>query len=134
MPLPTELEPLMFFALDHGIESVRASGGPLTPFLLQARGSSVEITRLVADTLEEGLEHGRTAARASAPDVTAVALVYDGYLTVDDERCDAIMATVQAAGADAADIFAQRYRTVDGELTEVGNAKHIAMDQPSLLG
>lgn len=123
----------MFFALDHGVESVRASGGPLTPFLLQARGQSVEMTRLIADTLEEGVEHGRVAARASGPDVTAVALVYDGYVTMDDERWDAILATVQAADSATSEIFAQRYRLVDGKLTEVGNPKHIAIDQPPLM-
>jgi hypothetical protein len=133
MSFPSELEPLMFFALDHGIESIKASGGPLTPFLLQARGKPIEMTRFVAETLEEGVQHARDTARASDDRVTAVVLVHDGYVTIDGERCDAVVAVIQAAGAPTSDVFAQRYRVTEDGVAEVGNPKHIAIGEPPLL-
>lgn len=124
----------MFLGLDHGIASVRASGGPLTPFLLEARGADIAMTRFAAETLEEGIERARQAAAQSGPSVTAAALVHDGYLSIGEQRYDAVLVEAQAAGTLTADVFAQCYRFEGGELQEIGNPKHVAIDQPPLLG
>ena len=65
--------------------------------------------------------------------MTEVALAYDGYVTIDDVRTDAAFVEVQAAGTPTSDVFAQRYEIDDGALSEIGNAKHVAIEQPSLF-
>jgi hypothetical protein len=99
---------LAFFALDHAVESV-TSEGPLIPFALvedEARDRRLE--RFMAGTLEEAQEEARQHVRAaSAP---RVAIAYDGYLTVDGERSDAVFVEAQESGDASGLILAQRYR------------------------
>ena len=128
-----ELMDLMFAALDHAVGSIADAGGPMTPFVLCAEGDRAELHRFVAVTVEEGLERAREFIKQVAPEITQVALAYDGYVTVDGVRTDAVLVDVQAAGTPTSDIFAQRYEIVGGSLSEIGNAKHIAIEQPSLF-
>jgi hypothetical protein len=129
-----ELMDLMFAALDHAVGSIADAGGPMTPFVLCAEGDRAELHRFVAETVEEGLERAREFIKHVGPEITQVALAYDGYITVDDVRTDAVLVDVQAAGTPTSDVFAQRYEVVDGTLSEIGNAKHVAIEQPSLFG
>lgn len=129
-----ELMNLVFAALDHAVGSIAEAGGPMTPFVVCAEGDKAELHRFVAATVEEGLERAREFIKHVGPEITQVALAYDGYATVDDVRTDAVLVDVQAAGTPTSDIFAQRYEIVDGTLSEIGNAKHIAIEQPSLFG
>jgi hypothetical protein len=68
----------------------------------------LELTRFVSDTLEEGREQANAHAAESSAD--RVGVVYDGYLTVEGERSDAIFIEAQERGATSSVIFAQRYR------------------------
>ncbi|MEY2515687.1 MAG: hypothetical protein QOJ89_3045 [bacterium] len=128
-----EMMDLMFAALDHAVGSIAHAGGPMTPFVLCAAGDTTELHRFVAVTVEEGLERAREFIKHVGPEITQVALAYDGYVTVDDVRTDAVLVDVQATGTSTSDVFAQRYEIVDGMLAEIGNAKHIAIEQPSLF-
>ena len=129
-----ELMDLMFAAVDHAVGSIADAGGPMTPFVLCAEGDKVGLHRFVAATVEEGLDHAREFIKHVGPEITQVALAYDGYVTVDDVRTDAVLVDVQAAGTPTSDVFAQRYEIVDGTLSEIGNVKHIAIEEPSLFG
>jgi len=61
-------------------------------------------------------------------------LVYDGYLTCSGARTDAVFVAAQAVGTDRSDLYALAYRfTADG-VEELGNAKHVEVDEPSLFG
>lgn len=98
---------VVFAALDHGIDSVR-KGGPLIPFVLEQGEEGRSLSRFAAERLEEGVEQARTHASASGGDLVAVA--WDGYLTVDGERSDAVFVEAQERGAPTSLVFAQRYR------------------------
>ena len=54
-----ELMNLAFFALDHGVESVK-EGGPLVPFAVIENADGRSLSRFVAETLEEGQEQAPT--------------------------------------------------------------------------
>jgi len=127
-----EVHDLVWTALDHGLGSVEG-GGPLTPFVIREEADVVSVHRFVAPTLEDGLDQARAFARRSGPATTCVAIVYDGYLTLDGVRRDAIFVQAQAAGATTSDLFAQQYESRDGTVVEIGNAKHVAINGPSLL-
>lgn len=65
MATPSDaLSDLVFFGLDHGVDSVR-EGGPLVPFAVVERDGSRELARTVATTLEEGLARGVEHVRAA---------------------------------------------------------------------
>lgn len=129
-----DLQPLVFMAVDHAMESLRATGRTLTPFLLSAADDGVSMTRFAAETAEEGVAHGRDAARNLTGKVAAVALVYDGYVTTEGSRVDAVLVSVQAVGTATSEVCAQRYRIDDGQPQELGNVQVIARDEPPLLG
>jgi hypothetical protein len=103
-----ELMELAFFALDHGVESVR-EGGPLIPFAVTETAAGRDLSRFMAETLEQGQEEARRHVR-SQPDADRVAVAYDGYATIEGERSDAIFVEAHERGQPASVIILQRYR------------------------
>lgn len=116
----------IFTALDHGIASIDDGAGPLIPFLLSQKGDKGDIHRFVADRLEVGVEQARKAAAKACKAGASVAVAYDGFLTSDGKRMDAIF--VQAADSPSGPTFyfAQRYRLLQGgkKVEPVGNAAY----------
>ena len=115
------------------MDSLRHAGGPLIPFVLRAEGNEVQLHRFPATTLEGGEKHARAYARQVGPNTSVVALAYDGYLTIDGDRRDAIFVAVQAVGTGSSDLYAQPYEFRADGAVELGNVKHIAVEEPSLL-
>jgi len=107
-----ELIDLAFAALDHGIDSVRESGGPLIPFVMKESGGNRRVDRFASELLEEALAQAIAHVQAvrSEPGTRHV-LAYDGYVKLPTgERSDAIYA--EGVEADSAVVMglAQRYR------------------------
>ena len=116
-PAADPLLDLAFTGLDHAIDSVEASGGPLIPFVLTRTGDGLSLQRFVTDRLEEGAavveEHLAAVAAGAGSDPTggeadAACGAWDGYLTVEGRRTDAVLArAVDRTGAEV--VLAQRY-------------------------
>ncbi len=123
-----EFADLMFLALDHGVESVKASGGPLIPFIVVEQDGKRELHRFATELLEEGQQQARAAISALPASATAYALAYDGYITVDGKKFDAILVEASERGREAGVQMAQRYtpKKVLRSFQTVGN--------PALLG
>ena len=100
---------LVFLALDHGVDSVRVSGGPLIPFIVVEQDGKRELHRFAAARLEEGQQQARAAVAALPPNATAYALAYDGYITVQGTKFDAILVEASERGRPAGVRMAQRY-------------------------
>ena len=115
---------LVFLALDHGIDSV-TEGGPLIPFALTETSDGRELTRFAPGTLEAGHALAREHVRAAGLDRAAIA--YDGYLTVEGDRNDAIFVESQERGQSDSVVFAQRYRPGGRfkKFTTIGNAAFV---------
>jgi hypothetical protein len=86
-----KLADLMVFGLDHGIESVKASvKGPLVPFTMTETNEERKLNRIITEKLEEGLTEGMKSLEAD--DVSRYGIiVYDGYLTIEGRRFDAVI-------------------------------------------
>src|SRR5262245_65296310 len=113
---PTEeLLDLIFAALDHGIDSVRTSDGPLTPFLMAQGEGKPSLQRFVADTLDRSREMAQEAGVHLPAEVRCYAITCDGYLPTEEERFDAIIVEAAECGQPAGFIFAQRYRRRHGK-------------------
>ena len=127
------LQELIFLALDHGIGSIQR-GGPLIPFVLvDGTDGERDIKRFMADDLE----HAQAAAREHLRGLAGaerVALAYDGYLTVDGDRSDAVLVEAQELGQGVALRFAQRYRPGGRlrTLKTIGNAAYLGSAEPLL--
>lgn len=123
---------LVFAALDHGVESV-AEGGPLIPFAITETSEGRALARFVTETLEEGQVRAREHVGA-AIDAERAAIAYDGYLTVEGARSDAIFVEAQERGEGEAVVFAQRYRPGGRfkKFATVGNAAFVGSGDPLL--
>jgi hypothetical protein len=127
MDASEQLLDLILLGLEHGTGSIE-SGGALVPFLLMESGAGGRsLKRFLADKLERSLAEARTHL-AGLTDVERVALAYDGYVTIEDQRTDAILVEAQDAGRRNCLVFAQRYRP-GGRLRKLS-----AIGKPVFLG
>jgi hypothetical protein len=119
---------LVFLALDHGVDSVRSDGGPLIPFVVYEEDGERKLQRFATERLEKGPEQAREAIAVSPASVTAYALAYDGFITIEDTKFDAIFVEASERGRPAGVRMAQRYKTGESlkSFEMVGN--------PALLG
>lgn len=101
---------LAFAALDHAADSVIAGGGPLIPFCLVEVPGDRSLDRFVGE-LEQAQLQARATVR-STPNVTRGAVAWDGYLTIEDERSDAVFVEASEVGDESSVVLAQRYRVV----------------------
>jgi hypothetical protein len=89
------------------------------------------LARFVGD-LEDGQRQARDAVN-STPNASMGAVAWDGYVTIDGERTDAVLVEASAAGAEASIILAQRYAQA-GRLRKrferVGNAARVGAGSP----
>jgi len=132
MPNPSDqLMDFALFALDHAAESVLAGGGPLIPFCIVEVDGNRELNRFVGD-----LEEGQKAARshvATTPGVSKGAVAWDGYLTVEGQRTDAVFVEASAADEESSVVLAQRYVTVGRirkRVERTGNAGIVGDGEP----
>jgi len=128
MEMSQQFADLVFLALDHGIDSVRASGGPLIPFVVFEQEGTRELRRFAAERLEDSQQKAREAIAAFPPSVTAYAIAYDGFLTVQGTKFDVILVEASERGRPAGVRMAQRYtpKKLLRSFQTVGN--------PALLG
>lgn len=127
---------LLFKALDHGVDSVRASGGPLIPFVMYDDGTGLRLERLMTERLEEGVVRGRELVRALPVSAACYVVVYDGYITIGGVKCDAILAEGAERGQPRGVQMAQRYRPrrgLFGKFQVIGNAALLG-EAENLLG
>jgi hypothetical protein len=105
-----ELINFALFALDHATGSVVDSGGPLIPFVLTEVGGQRKLDRFAADRYEESVQIARVHLLGQAArGLDAAVVAWDGYLTVEGRRTDAVFVEASAAGEPESVVLAQRY-------------------------
>lgn len=123
--VPEPLADLAFFTLDHALSSI-SEGGALIPLVLLEDSNGRNAHRFVARSLEEGLAKAKKHVAKDSNWRRAV-LAYDGYLSLGDQRNDAIYAL--AWDRDSATACAMAHRYVPGsqqqELQRVGNPVYL---------
>ena len=123
----TELNDLMFEALDHGFYSVE-DGGPIIPFVMTKNINNEKgLQRFVAERIEDGVEKAKEYIEKNRNTIKIYALVFDGYITLEDKKADAIL--VEAGGIEGeAIVLAQRY-----ELKGFLKKKNYRVGNPALI-
>ena len=126
-----ELIDLIFIGLDHGIDSIKDSGGPLVPFVITDTSGERKIMRFVTENLEEGPVKARQHLTELIDKPNFAVIVYDGYITVKDKKFDAVL----AQGYDRDDVtsymLAQRYqpKKLLSKFKTIGNAAFLGTEQ-----
>lgn len=122
---------LMFTGLDHGIDSVKDSGGPLVPFLLTEKDGEKKLARFVTDRLEEGpvLARKQLVEQADLADFAVVA--YDGYVTIEGTKFDAVMVEGYDKNDAIGYVLAQRYqpKKILSKFKTIGNAAFMGTEE-----
>ena len=110
-----KLNDLMFMALDHGFDSIADGSGPLIPFAVLEDASGLrQLRRFVTDRLEDGVEAAKMAVDAATADVLRYAIAWDGYITMQDRKWDAIFVEAGDRVQSEALLLCQRYQAVEG--------------------
>jgi hypothetical protein len=126
MEMSQEFADLVFFALDHGINSIRE--GALAPFIVYVQNGKRSLHRYAADTFEASLVEARKAASHLPPTVSACVIAYDGNVTVNGVKSDAIIVEGAEKGNPIGMKLAQRYnpKRFLKALKTVGNVSSIS--------
>jgi len=108
------LNDLMFLALDHAIESIKDTGGPLTPFSIteDAAGGKI-LTRYAAERLEEGEILGKKKIEEAKARIVRYAFAWDGFVTIEGKKWDAILVEAGDKTRETGLLLCQRYQKKD---------------------
>lgn len=106
---------LTFTALDHGFESIKEAKAPLIPFvMMQTNGGERRLERFVTERLEEGVERAKRYVDEHASDIAMYAVAWDGYVTLDGAKADAVFVEAGTAAKAEAKLLCQRYQLKKG--------------------
>jgi hypothetical protein len=94
--------------LNHGVGSVE-KGGPLIPFVLVASNGGRQIKRFNLDRLDEAVDAAFAFASDAQTESSRVAVAFDGSLTWEGKRTDAIYVEASDGTTSAHVLVAQRY-------------------------
>ena len=94
----------MFKTLNHAISSV-SEGEDLIPFVLTEKN----MHRFIDKTLEGSIEHAEKYITTLKNEPMA-ALVYDGLITIQGIKCEAVFVKAYAKNEEKGILMAQRYR------------------------
>ena len=132
-----EFNGLIFFALDHGMESIKNNSGPLVPFVISYKRIGERIlTRFLTDRLEQGIEKARKFVFNARFDLEMYAIAYDGYVTLEGQKYDAIIVEGGMRKIEQGMRLAQRYEKkgfIIKKNVPIGNPVQFQSDNPKSL-
>jgi hypothetical protein len=125
---------VIFEALDYAVENAGISEQGFTPFAFLDSAEGRQLLRFVAgdgNDLAGSLAAGRESLQVVEPDVTCVALAWDGFLTYQGQRSEAVFVEGCEMGRDKGVLLAQRYVREEGQVVTQGNP--VLVNQPAPL-
>lgn len=104
-----ELMAAVWEAVEHGMDMIQVSGGPLRPFLFQWRGKERKQSVLMGESMEDSVAMGKEIARDADERVDGCVLAWDGYVTIAGARSDALSFQAYERGDTVSHLLVQRY-------------------------
>ncbi|MDH5558533.1 MAG: hypothetical protein OEZ03_14380 [Alphaproteobacteria bacterium] len=111
-----DLAALAVFALNHAFRSIADGEGMLVPFVMtdtQDEGRSLH--RFVADSMEQSRQRAEDWVGGADSSVARYAFAWDGYVTVDDVKWDAVFVEAGDRVLPHGMLLCQRYRQEFGD-------------------
>lgn len=120
----------MFTGLDHGINSIKDGSDLLIPFVMTSLNGEKKLSRFVAETYEDSMRIASEHIMHLDPIPDYALLAYDGFVTMEGRKFEAIMVQAHDKTLDESFIFAQRYVLKDDnqEFQSIGNAALIGKE------
>lgn len=125
--LSPQVKDFALFALAHGVDCVPDGGGSMPPFVMVETGAGKSLVRFVG--VDDPLPAMRNHVAASGG--VRAAMVWDGYLTDEGERRDAIFVEASDAGCGSI-VLAHRYAQSGTGAQVIGRPMLISLGQPIL--
>lgn len=123
------LNDIMFLALDHGMESIADNSGPLIPMVFtENQKGERTLQRFVTEQLEEGVEKAKQFVEQNKSSLDRYAVAWDGLVTVQGRKWDAILVEAGDRFQDAGYLMCQRY-----EKKGLLKKKNVPCGSPGLL-
>lgn len=128
-PVPNlgdEATAILFDAIDFAVREAETTETGFVPFVLSVAGDGEKIaTRYVDDeenfTVEGSVRLARESLRGTDPSTRCVALAWDGFLTLGEDRTEAVFAEAYELDRPEGVMFAQRYVRGSDGLDLIGN-------------
>ena len=99
-----------FLAIDHGFNSIEDGDGPLIAFaMLLGTDGKRSLQRFVTEKLEDGAVKAREFVAANQHEFQMYAIAWDGFVTLEGKRSDAILVEAADRAEEIAVLFSQRY-------------------------
>ncbi len=106
-----DLARLLSDALDHAIDMVARGCSPFMPFaMVEPLEGQGEPMAFAVTPPDEPVDYARGILDSKAAETRMYALAWDGFLTVDGERTDAVFVEAADRSNDRAVVVAERYR------------------------
>jgi hypothetical protein len=117
--MSSDLLALVVMAADHGIRSTTGHE-PMHPFVMIKDGEDIQMLRIIDDPAT-AIPQARQHVASVHPSQWAIA--FDGYVTMEGRRTDAIVVEAGEAASEYVVRFAQRYSPATGSalVEERGN-------------
>lgn len=129
-----KLVDLMFFGLDYGIDNIKPNNsGSLIPIVVTEKEGKRDLKRFVTERIEDGLEKGEHYLKNENEAQYGV-VIYDGYLTVDGKKVDAVLVKGFDREDEVGYIIGQRYsrKKDNSELELIGNPAFVGNEMQLL--
>lgn len=117
---------LVIMALDHGLMN-RRDGEALVPFVLVESGGAHYIRRFEAISDEQAVAEAKVFV-ARLPGANICAITYDGTITMEGAKFDAVLVIACETGIPNTFVFAQRYDAVPFGV--IGSAAFLGVYEP----
>ena len=111
---PLAAQQLVEVALRRAAQELRATGGPLLPTSMHRDAEGDRLVRYRADDLDAAIRRARHELAAVPLDTWV--LVWDGWLTADGVRTEALYGHLEVVGEQHAHLYAQRYQRLADRL------------------
>lgn len=123
-----KLMELIFKGLDHGIYSIKDGDGPLIPFIMIDTNGEIELKRFMAETIEASVAQAKKYLVDLIEKPELAIMAYDGFLTVEGKKYDAILVNGFEKLDSKGHCFAQRYKPKKflSRFKEIGNTAFVA--------
>ena len=120
---PNFLE-FMFQGLDHGIDSIKESGGPLTPYIMTLTDDKKDMKRFVTEMYEDGIIEAEKVLIDMEEKPEFALLAFDGFINWEGQKYDAIIVRAYDKTQSECFEFCQRYRSKENEkgIEAIGNS------------
>jgi hypothetical protein len=128
-PRPSDyMVELIFTALEHGLDSIDDGAGPLVPFIVTDKEGEVELRRFVTARLEQSVKEARRAAREAVKGGRIALAAWDGFITTEGRRTDAIFVAAADSSEGPTHTFCVRYRYKGKKVEPMGEAEYVDRD------